>query len=585
MNSISDGDIRPPSAGTSPNRWAYALIILLAFLCAACVALPEAKDIHPPAQIALLLDPTGDMDINQASSPELSGQYEIVNRNRVSLGFNRSPVWVRIALDQAPANGPWILDVAAPWMDRLDFFTPKADGGWLKLSSGLQQPCEKHRLGLFCFQVSADSPRKGYAYLRMQSVLSLNAGLRIYSRSAFEEHAIVETYLFGALFGVMAAMLLFNTLVLLATRDRVYLAYILYMCSIIVHQLCLQGQILFLPHSLWHLVPAISLVAAALLILFSGEFILQFLNTKEHAPLIHKILRFLQGLGLVLLVLAISNHIWYGTWLIHSLAIVAPLVAIAAGFRALAKGFRPARYYLLAWCVLLIGSIAWGAWSMGLNLMLPLPRSLLTIAAALESILLSIALADRIRAIQLERQILAQRERRYRHLSLTDELTGLFNARYFWSKLDSEIMLANQNSESLGLVLLDVDDFKVYNDTYGHTEGDKVLAVLGKLMQKTVRINDSPCRYGGEEFALLLPGADGQAVWEVGERIRLGFAAHEFEPGPGAKVKVTVSLGTAQLQLNEDARSLVKRADGALYEAKAKGKNVTVEAVDQVPIA
>ena len=580
MTNVTNGSNRRIFACVRPFGYKSILLIIVIFLCCvACESVPASTQPPPPTHIGLFEDPSGDMDIQRAASPQTAASYQTIDRNRVSLGFNRSPLWVRIDLDQTPETGPWFLDVAAPWMDRIDYYLPLPSGGWLKKSTGLQQPSPDSRLGLFAFLAPDDTPRKGFAYLRLQSVLSLNAGLRIFSRSAFEEHVVHETYLFGAVYGVMGAMLLFNTLVFLATRDKVYLRYILYMVSIIGHQFCLQGQVLFLPKGLWNQVPALSLVASSFLLFFGAEFSSAFLITKQNTPLIHKFLRATQAAAVVLLALALTNQIWYGTWLIHSLALVAPVIAIAAGTQAMRKGFRPARFYLIAWCVLLLGAMAWGAWSMGLNLLVPLPRSLMTIAAAIESILLSMALADRIREIQNERQILVQRERRYRHLSLTDELTGLFNSRYFWNKLDSETRHAHETGDPMGLILLDVDDFKRFNDTHGHTEGDKVLALLGKQMQRAVRLDDSPCRYGGEEFALILPGVEGQAILEIGERIRQGFALHVFEPAPGVRVKVTVSLGAAQLQLNEEARALVKRADQALYQAKARGKNQTVEAV------
>ena len=207
---------------------------------------------------------------------------------------------------------------------------------------------------------------------------------------------------------------------------------------------------------------------------------------------------------------------------------------------------------------------------------MPLPRSLITIAAALESVLLSLALADRIGVIQRERNVLAQRERRYRQLSTTDELTGLFNSRYFRSKLASEIVHSHEMGHPLGLVLLDVDDFKRFNDTYGHTEGDKVLETLGRLLRSAVRPADSPCRYGGDEFAILLPGADAGASRDVCRRISEAMARCVFLPGDGARETVTASLGATQVQPGDDAYSLLKRADRALYQAKDMGKNQTV---------
>lgn len=548
-----------------------ALLVFLLFICSAA---PGAD--HPPTEVGFLKDTTGSMGIVQATSANTAPLYQIKHTNRMSLGFCRDPLWVRIPLDQAPAQGRWVLEVAAPWMDRVDLYLPDPQGGWQRQSTGLEQPLASNRQGVFALKAPADSPRSGYAYLRLQSVLSLNAGLRIWSEDAFEINNSTDTFLYGLLYGVMGAMVLINLLVLLTTRDRAYLMYVLYLLSIMAHQFCLQGQILFLPTWVWPLVPSISLVVSALALFFGAAFCRVFLNIKKNAPFADYFLRGFMAASLVLLVLGVAGEIWWGTWLVHSLALVGPLIGIYAGFMALARGFRPARFYLVAWVVLLFGAMSWGAWSMGGEFLVPLPRSLITIAAALESVLLSLALADRIGVIQRERNVLAQRERRYRQLSTTDELTGLFNSRYFRSKLASEIVHAHELGHPLGLVLLDVDDFKRYNDTYGHTEGDKVLETLGRLLRSAVRPADSPCRYGGDEFAILLPGADAEASREVCRRISEALARCVFLPGNGAREVVTASLGATQIKPGDDAYSLLKRADRALYQAKDMGKNQTV---------
>ncbi len=559
-----------------PRPWTALLIVMLLMAIPACDWDPAIEMRHPPRQIGLLEDTGGRMDINQAASPLLAPRYQIRPGHRMSLGFRRSALWVRIALDQAPATGPWVLEVAAPWMDRVDLYLPKPGGGWSGQSTGLDQPLAANRVSGFALEAPADTPRTGYAYLRLQSVLSLNAGLRLWTHAGFFSHVVTDSYLFGTLYGVLGAMVLVNLMVLLTTRDRAYLLYVLYLLSITAHQICLQGQVLLLPTSVWHLVPELSLVVSASLFFFGAAFCRVFIVTKEHAPLVDRLLQGVQAAALLLLALGLSGQLWWGTWVVHSLALVGPVLAIVAGIKALAHGFRPARFYLVAWVVLLLGAMAWGAWSMGWQVLVPLPRSLITVAAALECVLLSLALADRIGVMQRERRLLAQRERRFRHMSITDDLTGLFNARYLWSKLASEIRHAHELGQPLGLVLLDVDGFKRFNDTYGHIEGDRVLAALGRLMREVVRPADSPCRYGGEEFALVLPGAEGQASREVAERLRETLARLSFRPGDGERVTVTVSLGTAQLLPGDDAGTLVKRADRALYEAKARGKNQTV---------
>ncbi|MBU4564689.1 MAG: sensor domain-containing diguanylate cyclase [Desulfarculus sp.] len=559
-----------------PRNLSTLLIILMLVVGPACDWDKSPKTKHPPTEVGLLEDSSCQMDITQATSANTASLYQVKHTNRMSLGFCRSPLWVRIPLDQTPAKGRWVLEVAAPWMDRVDLYLPGPQGGWQKQSTGLEQPLASNRQGVFALKAPADSPRSGYAYLRLQSVLSLNAGLHIWSEDAFEINNSTDTFLYGLLYGVMGAMVLINLLVLLTTRDRAYLMYVLYLLSIMAHQFCLQGQILFLPTWVWPLVPSISLVVSALALLFGAAFCRVFLNTKKNAPLADYLIRGYMAASLGLLVLGLLGQIWWGTWVVHSLALVGPMIGIYAGFMALARGFRPARFYLVAWIVLLFGTMSWGAWSMGGDFLMPLPRSLITVAAALESVLLSLALADRIGMIQRERNVLAQRERRYRQLSTTDELTGLFNSRYFRSKLASEIVHAHELGHPLGLVLLDVDDFKRYNDTYGHTEGDKVLETLGRLLRSAVRPADSPCRYGGDEFAILLPGADNEASRDVCRRISEAMARCVFLPGDGARESVTASLGATQIQPGDDAYSLLKRADRALYQAKDMGKNQTV---------
>lgn len=171
---------------------------------------------------------------------------------------------------------------------------------------------------------------------------------------------------------------------------------------------------------------------------------------------------------------------------------------------------------------------------------------------------------------------LAESERRYRELSTVDELTGLFNKRYFNKHMALEVERAKRHRHSLCLLLFDIDNFKHHNDTYGHADGDLVLARLGKVIAGAVRINDIPCRYGGEEFTIILPEINGDQAIVVAERIRARFAAEVFEPNPGERVSKTVSIGIAQYRLGENGQSLLERADHNMYQAKQTGKDRVV---------
>jgi two-component system cell cycle response regulator len=173
-------------------------------------------------------------------------------------------------------------------------------------------------------------------------------------------------------------------------------------------------------------------------------------------------------------------------------------------------------------------------------------------------------------------QALLESERRYRELSVKDELTGLYNKRYLNIHLPLETVRAKRYNHPLAFFLMDIDNFKHHNDTYGHADGDKVLARLGLVIAGAVRSCDIACRFGGEEFAVILPDTDGDQAMVVAERIRRNFAELEFYPHPGEKVQKTISIGIAQYIAGESEDVLLERADSNMYLAKQQGKNCLV---------
>lgn len=159
--------------------------------------------------------------------------------------------------------------------------------------------------------------------------------------------------------------------------------------------------------------------------------------------------------------------------------------------------------------------------------------------------------------------------------SLTDSMTGLGNNRSLQQTLQKEIDLATRHHTPLALILCDLDHFKEVNDTHGHLFGDEVLARIGELLPEYIRGSDQCFRYGGEEFAIVLPHTDAGAASRVAERIREAIRETRLVCD-GKVVSVTTSLGIASLQLGEGPSDLIRTADLALYEAKRGGRNKTV---------
>ena len=170
-------------------------------------------------------------------------------------------------------------------------------------------------------------------------------------------------------------------------------------------------------------------------------------------------------------------------------------------------------------------------------------------------------------------EALKESENKYRELSIIDDLTQFYNSRYFYHQLKMEMDRADRYGHPLTLLLLDLDDFKQFNDAYGHIEGDQVLMRLSQVVKRCLRQTDSAYRYGGEEFTILLPETTDRGCVMTAERIRTEFKKEIFSVAPGQDVHVTVSIGLAQYKPQEDMKAFVQRVDRLMYTAKKNGKD------------
>ncbi len=162
-----------------------------------------------------------------------------------------------------------------------------------------------------------------------------------------------------------------------------------------------------------------------------------------------------------------------------------------------------------------------------------------------------------------------------KHMSFTDAMTNLYNFRYFENRLKEEINRSKRTKSSVSLLMLDIDHFKNYNDTLGHQAGDEALRALGLILNNTVREDDIVCRYGGEEFAIIMPGTEPGDVNVLAERIRENVESYDFykkEIQPDGNL--TISSGAAAFpHYADDLEELTKNADNALYQSKNNGRN------------
>lgn len=172
----------------------------------------------------------------------------------------------------------------------------------------------------------------------------------------------------------------------------------------------------------------------------------------------------------------------------------------------------------------------------------------------------------------------------YRYVSVeqqvfSDQLTRVYNRRYFDIKLEKEINAASWFHSPLSIMMLDIDFFKRLNDTYGHLIGDKILEEVSFILRNNVRLKDTVARYGGEEFVIILPKCESEQAYIIADRIRKSIAERQFQDKSGKTIKTTISIGVATYPINAlNKRDLVLEADQALYQAKDNGRNMVMVA-------
>ena len=292
------------------------------------------------------------------------------------------------------------------------------------------------------------------------------------------------------------------------------------------------------------------------------QFTRLFLDTASTSPRLDRVALLLQVSGAAGLVAAFFLPYSEMIQALALLTILATAMIITFGTLGLVEGFRPARWFMLAWAFLLIGVVMTNLKNYGL-----LPHNLLTqngfqIGSLCEMVLLSLGLANRVS--EMERQ------------SRIDGLTRVYNRRFFDERAALELERAERAREPMTLLLADIDHFKRVNDLFGHARGDDVLKLVARVLREGMRRGDIVCRYGGEEFALILPGTDARQAVAVAEALRRAVAqAKVLAGGP-----VTISVGVACTDEGEMASvtDLFHAADMVLYEAKAAGRNRVMRA-------
>ena len=508
----------------------------------------------------LLEDRDGKLDIAAVASGPANSGFVGATLASANVGFSDSAWWARVSLrNPADTSRLVFLRQDYPLIDFLDFYEPAANGGWRVHATGDRTPFGTRDVDHrdFLFPITLPPNTEVTYYLRYLSQGPVDINLSLLDANVLAAEVSREQLAYGVYFGCVIMLLVWSGLVFLAVRDGAVLAYFAYVATFGLYMTVNTGlayQYLWPDSPRWANTCLIVLLNLSLITAL--QFSTTILRSRDYTPRFNLVARWLQGIAVC--AIALIPVLDYSVLVkpVTFVILISVVFMIALGIVSLLAGSRPARPYVVAWGAFLAGSLVFLFKNFGL-----VPHTFFTqhswqVGSLLEMILLSMTLSSRMSELQ--------------HQSRTDALTLLGNRRLFNDKLPTEFELAGQQNHPLSLLVLDIDRFKHYNDAHGHAQGDEAVKAVANALRKHARKPFIACRYGGDEFCVILPGTSAASAAVLAERLRA--AVQDAMTGERA---ITVSVGYACQSGTafENADRLFEAADAGLYAAKEKGRN------------
>jgi two-component system, sensor histidine kinase LadS len=543
--------------------WLLAAVLPVFLAPAFAFVLPDSETLYVEnlaSDIELLEDRDGSLDIEAVSAAAAGSQFKQATLATANIGFTDSVWWVRFKVrnDGAAARSVFLRQTY-PLIDYLNLYEQDANDRWREIATGDRRPFAARPVANrdFIFPLTVAAAAERTYYLRFQSQGPIDISLSLYSTQDMLGSLSREQMAFGIYFGCVIMLLVWSGLVFIAIRDRAFLAYFVYVGTFGLYMSVSNGlafQFLWPDSPRWGNTSVIVLLCIALI---AGlQFSRLILQAKHFAPKLDRTALGLQLIATALLVAAPFASYALLIAPVAGLILLAVIFMLTLGVVCMFFGSRPARLYVLAWSTFLCGSVVFLLKIFGL-----LPHTFFTqngwqIGSLLEMILLSMSLSTRMNELQ--------------HQSRTDALTMLGNRRLFDDRLPTELAISRTLKRPLSLMVLDIDHFKPYNDRHGHARGDEAIKVVADVLRGHVRKPHIACRFGGEEFTVILPATGETDAAALAERVR-----KSVESALPGQFSITVSIGFACTTQSafESGKKLFDAADFALYSAKQQGRN------------
>ena len=564
-------------------------------VCANLLCLQRGGQHQVSPFMEILKDPGGFWTVDQIAGDSFEGAFFPVTHDSLNLGVSDAVYWLRFSVvdqseKQRPAGQPllWLFDLRWPFVKQMDIYAVSTESGaqaHIEKVASVNSKCTffdavPQQGCRTLFYLPTVMQKEKTIYIRILPLGHLVLSPVITTVKGYQDGVAQGMLRSGLFLGILFALSLYSLVMFTAVREHSYVWLALGVFMVGVHFAFMQPLavdfFLDMPVGVIHKAALLFFGGA---IIFLGCFVRSFIGRPAGTVGLRRVdqllLVFILLGGLLILVASV------GRGAVHEVvfaffALLAGLVIMAASLMAWRQGVSRARFVFIASVV--AGGCGFGhvLFFSGLLKSTHLLLHLFEFGSLCVVILLVCALGDSVRALYRERETLRVSERRNMLLAFTDALTGLFNMRYFRIQLDLEIRSAEQLNQSFTLMMMDIDNFKLFNDCYGHLEGDRVLHHLGELVGSAVRERDVACRYGGEEFAVILPGSDRDAAITIHARLQKALHQWAQKEKTDLPQMVTLSIGVAEYCSGETAEDIIARADSAMYAAKQGGRDQLV---------
>ncbi|WP_434937898.1 diguanylate cyclase [Leptospira koniambonensis] len=531
-------------------------------------------------EISYYKDTEGNLTWEDISAPDSEIEFKKNTDRMPNFGYDSSPYWLKFSVEaEESLSEERFLTLEYPHIDYVDVYWKDSKGREGEFHTGDMLPFKERPIAerYFVFPLTLEDKGKIEVYIRIKSEGSITLPLHLVTKSNLEHSSRISLLIDGIYFGALGVMVFYNFFLFLGIREKTYIYYVILIFAATYFLIMSSG------YGFWFLVPnspkfvnSSFIMATCIAMIFLGLFAEEYLQTKDAYPILHVFIRGLTIVWSILTVLPLFLPLKYLLPFTAILPILEILVLMIISLIQSLKKDRKARIFLSAWMFSLIGVFIFSLNRLGLFDSEEIASGTLKIGVLSNVILLSLGLVDRINTFQKEKEEYKEKAEKLFELSLMDPLTGVANRRFFDQELEREWNRSVRTERPLSLLMIDVDFFKAYNDTYGHLKGDQVLFKVAQALKECLnRSSDMIARYGGEEFSVILPDTPVEGAIVVALNMLQTVEDMGIPHSESTFTRVTVSIGVSS-NTDRDIHSyqeLLGLADKNLYDSKAFGRN------------